>query len=84
MIEVGMNTRRIFAGLKDEELFEMVPEEWVMRIYEAGGVTSDLRSVWLLVFWGRLTRAGMLETPMTNHYMMHLPPCLDNLPIIPA
>ncbi len=84
MIEVGTNTREIIAGLKDEELFEMVPEEWVMRIYEAGGVTSDLRSVWLLVFWGRLTRAGMLETPMTNHYMMHLPPCLDNLPIIPA
>ncbi len=82
MIEVGMNTRRIIAGLRDEELFQMVPEEWVMRIYEAGGVTSDLRSVWLLVFWGRLTRAGMLETPMTNHYMMHLPPCLDNLPII--
>lgn len=82
--EVGKNTRKIIAGLKDEELFEMVPEEWVMRIYEAGGVTPDLRSVWLLVFWGRLTRAGMLETPMTNHYMMHIPPCLDNLPIIPA
>ena len=84
MIEVGTNTRKIIAGLKDEELFEMVPEEWVMKIYEAGGVTSDLRSVWLLVFWGRLTRAGMLETPMTNHYMMHIPPCLDNLPIISA
>ncbi len=81
MIEVGTNTRKIIAGLKAGELFEMVPEEWVMRIYEAGGVTSDLRSVWLLVFWGRLTRAGMLETPMTNHYMMHLPPCLDNLQI---
>ncbi len=83
-VQVGRNTRKIIAGLKDGELFEMVPEEWVMRIYEAGGVTSDLRSVWLLVFWGRLTRAGMLETPMTNHFMMHLPPCLDNLPILPV
>ena len=81
---MGKNTRKIIAELKDEELFEMVPEEWVMRIYEVGGVTPDLRSVWLLVFWGRLTRAGMLETPMTNHYMMHIPPCLDNLPILPA
>lgn len=82
MIEVGRNTRKIITELKDKELFSMVPEEWVMRIYEAGGVTSDLRSVWLLVFWGRLTRAGMPETPMTNHFMMHLPPCLDNLPIM--
>ena len=84
MVEVGRNTRKIIANLKDEELFQMVPAEWVMRIYEEGGVTADLRSVWLLVFWGRLTRAGMLETPLTNHFMMHLPPCLDSLPILPA
>ena len=84
MIEVGTNTRKIIAEIPDDELFTMVPEEQVMRIYEAGGVTSDLRSVWLLVFWGRLTRAGMLETPMTNHYMMHLTPCLDDLPIVSA
>lgn len=38
----------------------MVPEEWVMRILEEGGVTTDFRSVWLLVFWGRLTRGGMI------------------------
>ncbi len=84
MVAVGRNTREILSNLKDEELFQMVPEEWVMRIYEEGGVTADLRSVWLLVFWGRLTRAGMLETPLTNHFMMHLPPCLDHLPILPA
>ena len=82
MIEVGRNTRKSIAEIKNDLLFEMVPEEQVMKIYEAGGVTSDLRSVWLLVFWGRLTRAGMLETPMTNHFMMHLPPCLDNLEIM--
>ncbi len=82
MIEIGRNTRKIIAEIPSDRLFETVPEEWVMRIYEAGGVTGDLRSVWLLVFWGRLTRAGMLETPMTNHFMMHLPPCLDNLQIM--
>lgn len=30
----------------------MVPAECVMRILEVGGVTTDFRSVWLLVFWG--------------------------------
>lgn len=29
----------------------MVPEKWVMRILGEGGVTTDFRSVWLLVFW---------------------------------
>lgn len=82
-LAVGKNTRAIVEKLTLEEVRSMVPEEWVMRIYEEGGVASDLRSVWLLVFWGRLTRGGMILTPLTNHHMMHLPPALDNLPILP-
>ena len=82
MIAVGRNTRCILENLTLEQIQSMVPEEWVMRILEEGGVTTDFRSVWLLVFWGRLTRGGMILTPMTNHHMMHLPPCLNNLPIL--
>lgn len=82
MIAVGKNTRRILENLSLEQIKSMVPETWVMRILEEGGVTTDFRSVWLLVYWGRLTRAGMILTPMTGHHMMHLPPCLNNLPIL--
>ena len=82
MITVGKNTRKILAGLTLEQINSMVPEEWVMRILEEGGVTTDFRSVWLLVYWGRLTRGGMILTPMTDHHMMHLPPCINNLPIL--
>ncbi|MBQ3417738.1 MAG: hypothetical protein IJH32_07875 [Ruminococcus sp.] len=82
MITVGKNTRTIIENLTLEEIKSMVPEEWVMRILEVGGVTTDFRSVWLLVFWGRLTRGGMILTPMTYHHMMHLPACLDHLSIV--
>lgn len=82
MITVGKNTRCILNELTLEQIQTMVPEEWVMRILEEGGVTTDFRSVWLLVFWGRLTRGGMILTPMTDHHMMHLPPCLNHLPIL--
>lgn len=82
MVTVGKNTREILAGLTLEQINSMVPEEWVMRILEEGGVTTDFRSVWLLVYWGRLTRGGMILTPMTDHHMMHLPPCINNLPIL--
>ncbi len=82
MITVGKNTRCILENLTLEQIKSMVPEEWVMRILEEGGVTTDFRSVWLLVYWGRLTRGGMILTPMTNHHMMHLPACLSNLPIL--
>lgn len=82
MITVGKNTRSILKSLTLEQIQSMVPEEWIMRILEEGGVTTDFRSVWLLVFWGRLTIGGMILTPMTDHHMMHLPPCLNNLPIL--
>ena len=82
MITVGKNTRTILKNLTLEQVKSMVPEEWVMRILEEGGVTTDFRSVWLLVFWGRLTGGGMILTPMTSHHMMHLPPCINNLPIV--
>ena len=79
MIEVGKNSRRILSGLTLEQIKSMVPEERVMRILEEGGVTTDFRSVWLLVFWGRLTIGGMILTPMTSHHMMHLPTAADRM-----
>lgn len=79
MITVGKNTRRILSALTLEQIKTMVPEEWVMRILEEGGVTTDFRSVWLLVFWGRLTVGGMILTPMTSHHMMHLPTSVDHI-----
>lgn len=82
MITVGKNTRHILEKLTLEQINSMVSKEWVMKILEDGGVTTDVRSVWLLVFWGRLTIGGMILTPMTDHHMMHLPPCLNNLPIL--
>lgn len=81
MAAVGRRSREIVKSLTLADVKRMAPEEWVMRILEEGGVTTDLRSVWLLVYWGRLTRGGMILTPLTRHHMMHLPPCLDELPI---
>ena len=82
MIAVWKNTRCILESITLEQVRSMVPEEWVMRILEEGGVTTDFRSVWLLVYWGRLTGEGMILTPITDHHMMHLPPCLNYLPIL--
>mgnify|MGYP003294740046 CR=1 FL=1 len=79
ILTVGKNTRKVIENLTLEQINSMVPEEWVMRILEEGGVTTDFRSVWLLVFWGRLTRGGMILTPLTGHHMMHLPMCLDKI-----
>lgn len=79
MLAVGRNTRKIIQDLTLEQINSMVPEERVMRILEEGGVTTDFRSVWLLVFWGRLTIGGMILTPLTSHHMMHLPAVFERI-----
>ena len=76
MLAVGRNIREILRNLTLEQVRSMVPEERVMRILEVGGVTTDFRSVWLLVFWGRLTGGGMILTPVTGHHIIHLPQCV--------
>lgn len=82
LIMVGKNTRNILKNLTLEQVKSKVSYENIMRILEEGGVTTDFRSIWLLVYWGGLTIGGMILTPMTDHHMMHLPPCLNNLSIL--
>ena len=61
MITVGKNACSIIGKLVLEQLQSRVPEEWVMKILEVGGVTTDFRSVCLLVFLGGLIRGDKYE-----------------------
>lgn len=82
MLEVGKNTREIIANLTLEQLKQRASKEQLESIVNVGGLTLDKRSIWLLDYWGGLDVAGMILTPLTDHHMMHLPPCLGNLPIL--
>lgn len=82
MLEVSKNTREIIANLILEQLRQKASKEQLEHIISAGGLTSDKRSIWLIDYWGSLDVAGMILTPLTDHHMMHLPPCLGNLPIV--
>lgn len=82
MVEVSRNTREIIANLTIDQLQQKPSKEQLDCIMNAGGLTSDKRSMWLLDYWGGLTVSGMILTPLTDHHMMHLPPCLEQLPII--
>lgn len=61
MITVGKNASSIIEKLVLEQLQSRVPEEWVMKILEVGGVTTDFRSVCLLVFLEGLIRGDKYE-----------------------
>lgn len=82
MIAVGKNTREIIANLTIDKLKQKASKEQLDRIINVGGLTLDKRSIWLIDYWGGLDVAGMILTPLTDHHMMHLPPCLGHLPIV--
>lgn len=82
IMEVSKNTREIIGNLTIEQLQQKPSKKQLDCIIDVGGLTSDKRSIWLLDYWRGLTVAGMILTPLTDHHMMHLPPCLEHLPIL--
>lgn len=82
IMEVSKNTREIIENLTLEQLQQKPSKKQLDYIIDVGGLISDKRSIWLLDYWGGLTVAEMILTPLTDHHMMHLPPCLEHLPIL--
>ncbi len=72
---VGMRTREIVTALAASDMKRKVNAEDCRKIYDAGGVTDNPDSVWLLDFWGGKDVAGLLLMPATRHSILHLNNC---------
>ena len=72
---VGMRTREIVSALTASDMKRKVSAEDCRKIYDAGGVTDNPDSVWLLDFWGGKDVAGLLLMPATRHIILHLNNC---------
>lgn len=72
---VGMRTREIVSVLTATDMKRKVSAEDCRKIYDAGGVTDNPDSVWLLDFWGGKDVAGLLLMPATRHIILHLNNC---------
>ena len=73
--EVGKRTREVIGRLTAADMKRKVERADLERIREAGGVTAQKDSAWLLDFWGNKTVAGILLMPPTRHVMLHLNDC---------
>ncbi len=72
---VGRRTRDIVSKLSPGDMTRKVSPDALARIREAGGVTGQPESLWLLDFWGGKDAAGLLLMPPTRHVMLHLNAC---------
>lgn len=73
--EVGIRTRNIVKNLTSTDMRTKVPLSGIDKILLEGGVTKQEDSVWLLDFWGKKDKAGILLMPPTRHVMLHLNDC---------
>ena len=72
---VGQRTRDIVKSLSAEDMRCKVSAQGLEAIKQAGGVTDQDDSLWLLDFWGKKDVAGLLLMPPTRHVIMHLNDC---------
>ena len=72
---VGKRTQDIVSSLSDVDFKQKVPERGIESIKQAGGVTEQEESVWLLDYWRGKDLAGILLMPPTRHLMLHLNDC---------
>ena len=72
---VALRTRDIVLSLTDDDMKRPVDKTDLDAVLEAGGVTRQQDSVWLLDYWGGKDVAGLLLMPPTRHLMLHLNDC---------
>lgn len=72
---VGQRTRMIVKSLSADDMKRKASPQGLETIKQAGGVTNQEASLWLLDFWGRKDVAGLLLMPPTRHVILHLNDC---------
>ena len=72
---VGARTQEIVKNLSAADLKRKVSPQGIDAIRQAGGVTEQADSSWLLDYWGKKDTAGILLMPPTRHAILHLNDC---------
>jgi hypothetical protein len=69
-LAVGRSTREVVGSLHPEEFKKKVDPGRLQRLLDDGSVPEEASD--LLVYWGGLTKAGLLLMPPTRHNFIHL------------
>lgn len=72
---VGQRTCDIVKSLSADDMKRKVSLQGLEAVKEAGGVTDQEGSLYLLDFWGKKDVAGLLLMPPTRHVIGHLNDC---------
>ncbi|MDE6687422.1 MAG: phage head-tail adapter protein [Lachnospiraceae bacterium] len=76
IFEVKESTEKIVSGLSYVELKRKIPEERREYLKSLNVVSADENAVWLIDYWCNKDVRGLIQMPLSRHWIMHIEACL--------
>lgn len=72
IFEVKESTEEIMRGLSFDELKKKISEERKEHLKSLHVVSSDENAVWLVDYWCNKDIRGLIQMPLSRHWIMHV------------
>ena len=76
IVEVKESTEKIVSGLSYDELKRKIPEERREYLKSLNVVSTDENAFWLIDYWCNKDIRGLIQMPLSRHWIMHIEACL--------
>ncbi|MDE6742332.1 MAG: phage head-tail adapter protein [Lachnospiraceae bacterium] len=76
IFEVKESTEKIVSELSYVELKRKIPEERREYLKSLNVVSTDENAVWLIDYWCNKDVRGLIQMPLSRHWIMHIEACL--------
>ncbi len=72
IFEVKESSEKIVAGLSYDELKRKIPEERKEFLKSLNVVSTDENAIWLIDYWCNKDVRGLIQMPLSRHWIMHI------------
>ncbi len=76
MFEVRESTENMLEQLSYDDLKRKIPEERKGYLESLDVVSKQENAIWLMDYWCRKDIRGLIQMPLSRHWIMHTEACL--------
>ena len=76
MFEVRESTEKMLEVLTYDELKRKIPEERKRYLESLKVVSDNEEAIWLIDYWCNKDIRGLIQMPLSRHWIMHIEACL--------
>lgn len=76
IFEVRESTENMVVRLPYDELKKKIPEERKGYLKSWNVVSTDENAIWLIDYWCNKDVRGLIQMPLSRHWIMHIEACL--------